>query len=164
VNRDLAFGLAALALAIGYYALAAALPDTMLADAVGPQGLPKTYAVVLGVLSLILIAQSIRPGARSPKPDARSPEPEDRRPKTEVQRLWRVAGLLLIGVLYIALVPWLGYVVALAGLLAATTYYQGGRLDRQVALVSGGGALFFWVLFVWVLGIPQPAGVWPSFL
>jgi hypothetical protein len=155
VSRDFVFGLIALALAIGYYALAAALPETMLADAVGPQGLPQAYGVALGVLSLILIAQSI---PRRAAPGARSPEPEARVPVA------RIAGLLLIGVLYIALVPWLGYVVTLAGLIAATTYYQGGGLNRRVALVSGGGALFLWILFVWVLGIPQPAGVWPSFL
>ena len=155
MSRDLTFGLIALALAIGYYAMAAALPETMLADAVGPEGLPQAYGVALGALSLILIAQSLprraTPGARGPEPDAPVP-------------VARIAGLLLIGVLYIALVPWLGYLVTLAGLLAATTYYQGGGFNRHVALVSGGGALFLWILFVWVLGIPQPSGVWPSFL
>jgi hypothetical protein len=31
-----------------------------------------------------------------------------------------------------------------------------------VALVSVSGAVFFWLLFVLLLGIPQPAGFWPS--
>ncbi len=38
--------------------MAAAIPESALSDAVGPQGLPKTYAVVLGALSLILIVRS----------------------------------------------------------------------------------------------------------
>ena len=48
------------------------------------------------------------------------------------------------------------------GLIAATTYYQGGGLNGRVALVALSGALFFWVLFVAVLGIPHPPGIWPA--
>ena len=70
--------------------------------------------------------------------------------------------MLLIGILYLAAVPWLGYILALTGLIAATTYYQGGGLNARVALVALSGALFFWVLFVAVLGIPHPPGIWPS--
>ena len=159
MNRDFVFGCAMLAVAAGYYAVSAAIPETTLSDAVGPAGLPKAYAVVLAALSIILIIgsqvqkdpayenrESLIPGPRSPIPDPRP--------------LRRVAGLLLIGVLYVALVPWLGYIVSLAALIAATTYYQGGRLNRQVALVAVCGALFFWVLFVVVLRIPQPSGIW----
>ncbi len=49
-----------LALAIGYYLLAAQIPESQLADAVGPQGLPRIYAYVLGGLSLVLIARALR--------------------------------------------------------------------------------------------------------
>jgi hypothetical protein len=31
-----------------------------------------------------------------------------------------------------------------------------------VAVVALSGAVFFWVLFVVVLGIPHPPGIWPS--
>jgi putative tricarboxylic transport membrane protein len=150
VTGDRVLGLVMLAFAAGYYAMAAAIPESQLADAVGPQGLPKVYAVVLAALSLILIVGSRRGAARE---SAGSGIP-----------IGRVAGMLAIGGLYVALVPWLGYVVSLAALIAGTTYYQGGELNRRVALVACSGALFFWILFVWVLRIPQPAGVWPSFL
>jgi hypothetical protein len=70
--------------------------------------------------------------------------------------------MLVIGILYLAVVPWLGYVLSLAGLIAATTYYQGGGVNARVALVSLSGAIVFWVLFVAVLGIPHPPGIWPS--
>jgi hypothetical protein len=66
MNRDLVFGSAAFALAVGYYLMATTIPESLLADAVGPQGLPKTYAVLLGGLSLILIIRSIVPGIRLP--------------------------------------------------------------------------------------------------
>ena len=146
MNRDLVFGAACLAVAAGYYLMASAIPESALSDSVGAQGLPKTYAVVLGALSLVLIARSARQQSSVKAPAS----------------LARVAGMLLIGILYLAVVPWLGYILSLAGLIAATTYYQGGGLSPRVALVSLSGAVFFWVLFVAVLGIPHPPGIWPS--
>ena len=158
--RDLVFGGACLALAAGYYLMAAAIPESALADTVGPQGLPKTYAIVLGTLALILIARSsawkrshrnaTSPPSPLPPSPLRSPSP------------FRIAGMLVIGILYLVFVPWLGYILSLACLIAATTYYQGGGVNARVALVSLTGALFFWVLFVAVLGIPHPPGIWPS--
>ena len=75
---------------------------------------------------------------------------------------WRVVGMLGIGVGYIVVVPWLGYVPSLAGLIVATTYCQGGAANRRGAVVAVSGAVFFWLLFVVLLRIPQPQGFWPS--
>ena len=146
MNRDLVFGAACLAVAAGYYLMASAIPESALSDSVGAQGLPKTYAVVLGALSLVLIARSARQQSSVKAPAS----------------LARVAGMLLIGILYLAVVPWLGYILSLAGLIAATTYYQGGGLNTRVAVVAVSAAVFFWVLFVAVLSIPHPPGIWPS--
>ena len=147
MNRDTVFGAICLALAAGYYVMAAAIPESALSDTVGPQGLPRTYAVVLAALSLVLIVRSRK--TRLSVSDRRVP-------------IMRVAGMLVIGIVYLAVVPWTGYILALAGLIAATTYYQGGGLNGRVALVALSGAIFFWVLFVAVLGIPHPPGIWPS--
>ena len=76
--------------------------------------------------------------------------------------LARVAGMLLIGVVYIIAAPWVGYIPSIAALILVTVYYQGGAINPRVALVSVSGAAFFWLLFVFVLGIPQPAGFWSS--
>jgi hypothetical protein len=90
----------------------------------------------------------------TPDPGSRIPDPGS--------PIARAAGVIAIGVLYIVLVPWLGYVLSLAMLIAATTYYQGGGLSGRVGLVAASGALFFWVLFVFFLGIPHPPGFWPT--
>ena len=186
MTADRVLGLAALALAAGYYAMAAAIPVSTLADAVGPAGLPKIYGVALGVLGVALLVQSglgtrdsglgersSGLGARdsglenseSPNPESRIPNPDTASPNPDRNAVAkRIAGLLAIGVLYIALVPSLGYLLSIALLIAATTYYQGGGLNGRVALVALGGAVLFWLLFVRVLSIPQPPGVWPSFL
>ena len=69
-----------------------------------------------------------------------------------------------IGIIYIVAAPWLGYLVSIAALILATTYYQGGTINRYVAVVAISGAVFFWLLFVVLMRIPQPPGWWPSLL
>jgi hypothetical protein len=150
VNRDLAFGIAGVVVAVVYVALAVAIPESALADAVGPRGLPIAYAVVLLLLSLILIGRSLR----SPTPDPQSPLPGPR------FHLARVGGMLALGVAYVVLVPWLGYAPTLAGLILAITWYQSGVVTRTTAVVAVAGAIVFWLVFVALLGIPQPPGIW----
>jgi putative tricarboxylic transport membrane protein len=157
MEKDVLFGTATLALSVAYYWMATAIPSSQLADAIGPQGLPKAYAILLAVFSLIVIGRSLA-RQRDGRTKSAATKPTERSP------LWRVAGMLGIGIAYILVVPWLGYVLSIAGLLLATTYYQGGRVNRQVALVAVSGAVFFWFLFVVLMGIPQPPGWWPSLL
>ena len=164
MNADVVFGSAALALAVGYYLVAATIPSSLLADAIGPQGLPKTYAIILAGLSLILIVRSVRLPPSPGFGETGKPDLDVSRKPTVSRPLWRVAGLLAIGVAYVFVVPWLGYMASLAALIMATTYYQGGALNRQVVVIALGGAVVFWLLFVVLLGIPQPAGFWPSLL
>jgi hypothetical protein len=165
VNRDLAFGVAGVLVAAGYYWLAASIPDSALSDAVGPQGLPIAYAAVLLLLSLILIVRVLRTvrldALAQGKPN---PEPgtSDRGPRIpdHAFRLRRVAGMLAIGVAYVVVVPWLGYVATLAGLILVTTWYQSEFVTRTTVLVAIAGAIVFWLVFVALLGIPQPPGIW----
>lgn len=154
MNRDLALGSATLAIAIGYYLLAAQIPESLLADAVGPQGLPRVYAYILGALSLALIGSALRESKKQSSPESRIPNPRS--------KILRPLGIVAIGLIYIVVVPWLGYIVTLAALIAATTYYQGGGFNRNVLIVAVCGALLFWGLFVALLGIQHPAGIWES--
>jgi hypothetical protein len=146
--RDLALGLATLLLSIVYYAMTAGIPGSQLSDSIGPQGLPRAYAFALAALSLVLIVRSLRSNARLDVDPA----------------IWRVAGMLSIGVVYVLAVERLGYFLSIAGLIAATTYYQGGTLGRQVAIVAVVGAAVCWLLFVRLMGVPQPPGWWPALL
>jgi hypothetical protein len=158
MSKDLVCGSVTLALAIVYYVLADAIPRSLLSDGVGPGGLPKAYAIGLAVLSAILIVRALR--ERRLAAAAAPADPEVKAAQRLAVR--RAAGLLAIGALYVAALPYLGYVLSLALLLGATTYYQGGALTRRVGIVAVCGAVFFWLLFVWLLHIPQPAGFWPE--
>ena len=146
MNRDVIFGCAGLLLAASYYQLASAVPQSLLADAVGPQGLPKAYAIVLAILSLVLIVGSVR------RPQVAGGEDRAHRGHG------RAAGMLAIGVVYVSIVSWLGYVASIAALILATAWYQGGAMTRWVAVVSVCGAVFFWLLFVVLLRVPHPVG------
>ena len=156
-NRDLLFGIATLVVAAVYYGLAVTIPQSDLADPVGPQGLPRVYALLLAALSLILIARSLRRSASNPD----SPNPESRIPNPG-SGIPRVIGMLLIGVAYIIVLPWFGYLLSVAALITATIYFQGGSINGRSILVALSGAAIFWLLFIWLLRIQYPAGLWPS--
>ena len=91
-HRDLAFGSAALALSVGLLLDGdAAVPVSQLADAIGPQGLPKIRVLLAG-LSLISDRRDRCPRSGSAKrhaPDSPDPEPLIR------DRVVRAAGMLL---------------------------------------------------------------------
>jgi putative tricarboxylic transport membrane protein len=154
-NRDLLFGIATLVVAVVYYGLAVTIPQSDLADPVGPQGLPRVYALLLATFSLILIARSLRRApSESSNTESRIPNPGAGIP--------RVIGMLLIGIAYIIVLPWLGYLVSVAALITATIYFQGGVINRRSIVVAFSGAVCLWLLFIWLLGIQYPAGLWPS--
>lgn len=151
--KDRLFAGASLATAVGYYALASGIQASDLADATGPAGLPLTYAVLLGSLALVLLAQSAFPPRRPPSVAA---------PAAHVTNWsWRPLATLGAGVGYVVLVPTLGYVPAITALITAATLTNGGRLTPRTVAVALGGALMLWALFVWFLGIEQPQGLWP---
>ena len=160
MNRDLVFGTATLAVAAVYYSLTSAIPQSQLADPIGPQGLPTTYAIVLAVLSIVLIARSLRTANREPE----NHEPSNHEPAHRRRGMVRVSGMLLIGVAYIFVLPYLGYLLSVATLIAATTYFQGGKVNGRTLVVALSGAALFWVLFIWLLRIQYPAGLWPSLI
>jgi putative tricarboxylic transport membrane protein len=153
-TRDLLFGISTLVVAVVYYGLALTIPHSDLADPIGPEGLPKMYALVLAALSLILIARSMRHPEEPLNPESRIPNPGSR-PQ-------RVIGMLLIGIAYIVVLPWLGYLLSVAALIGATIYFQGGSINARSVLVAISGAVCFWLLFIWLLRIQYPAGLWPS--
>ena len=151
LNADLVFGVVSLAIAATYYALARAIPSSFLDDVVGSRGLPMVYGVVLAGLALTLIARGFlarRSGSQAARGTA-----------TNAKTL----GILALGVGYGALLPWIGYAGSIALLLAATAAHQGAGLSGRVVIVAVCGAAFLWGLFVWLLGIPQPSGIWSSF-
>jgi hypothetical protein len=158
-RHELLLGIVTLAIAAAYYLMTLRIPQSDIADVIGAQGLPKTYAALLAGLSIILIVRALVARRTAPRPPTGAVTPG-----MERNVAWRMFGMLMNGVIYILVVPWLGYLLSIAALIAATVYYQGGGFNRRVAAVAFGGAVFLWLLFVRLLHIAHPAGIWPSLL
>ncbi len=170
MNRDVACGTVTLIIAIAYYLAATAIPASLLADAVGPGGLPKAYAWALGILSLLLIGRAFvtqpapreEASVRRALPSERTiPEPVRPHPAMSFRQ---AAVMLAIGAAYILALPWIGYALGVGLLILTTVFYQSGKREPSAVLVAAAGAVLFWAVFVLVLDIPEPVGFWPALL
>ena len=154
MNRDFTAGLIGLTFAIAYYAMSTHIQASQLSDEVGPAGLPKIYGLLLGGFSALLMVRALvlRPAmAGTSRPAAE-----------EWFALRRALGVLVIGVAYVARVPWLGYPLAIALVIGAGSLYGGGQISLRLAIIAALGALGLWFVFVFLLHIGQPAGIWPD--
>jgi putative tricarboxylic transport membrane protein len=148
--RDIVCGAFGIALAGLYYLGAQALPVSLLSDAVGAAGVPKALAVALVSLSALLIIRAIVLRALTHS-DAEKPSA-----RTHLRAL----GVVALGGVYAAAAPIIGYPVSIALLIGLTALYFGLRPDLRLVLVAALGAAVFWALFVKMLGVSMPAGIW----
>ena len=155
-------GILTLLLGVLYLVEARQIPVSALSDAVGASGFPVLIASGLIILSIFLIAQSVLRLASGRGGPVAGKDPgvwSDPRTTT-----LKAAGLAAIGTVFLLIMPWIGYPVSLAFLLGAVALYQGKRLGLPVTAVAVGGAVAFWLLFVFILGIPLPAGIFETLL
>jgi cell division protein FtsW (lipid II flippase) len=160
--RDFVAGCGLLVFSVVYYLAAAAIPSSQLSDTVGPGGMPKSYGIALGVLSVLLIGQSLLAQRRAVTTRATAASAEETR--QDRYRALRALGMLAIGVAYLILLPLIGYAVSLALLIFAAAWYQEGARRKWLIPTAIIGAGLFWLIFVQLLQIDQPAGFWPSLL
>jgi hypothetical protein len=70
--------------------------------------------------------------------------------------------MLLIGIVFLAILNYLGYWLSLALLFTVTAYYNGRSISKGLILFAGVLSIAYYLLFVQFLGIPLPSGVWSS--
>ena len=162
MSRDFFAGCGLLVFSVIYYLTAAAIPESQLSDSVGPSGMPKAYGLALGVLAILLIAQALLARRQAVASAASAAARENA--QGELHSALRGAGMLAIGVTYLILLPFLGYILSVALLIGATAWYQERARPRWVVPTALIGAGVLWAIFVEVLQIAQPAGFWPSLL
>src|SRR5690348_7155122 len=139
--REVWPALVGLALAAVYFMAADALPHSLLSDEVGADGLPKALAVGLGLLCAFQLVRVLR--ARNAGAD---------RP-TDWHAHRRAAGLLLIGAVYVAVVGWFGYPLAIAALIAVAAWYAGAVPSLRLAAIAAVGAVALWGMFAKLLAV-----------
>lgn len=158
--KDFAGGVAVLVIAGLYYWAIGDIAESSLSDEVGASGLPRILAFVLAGFGLILTARAIMAGAFSPAPEpaARAPAaPTD--DDDETSTLPRALGFLAFGAAYVVLVPIIGYLPAIALLIGAVALYEGAPRNWKTLVIALGGALLYWGIFVKILGVHQPSGL-----
>lgn len=149
LSRDTGLGVLAIIVAGAYYAEATTIQQSLLADAVGADGVPRMLAVGMGLTGLVLAGRDVlRPATAS----------EDDVP---VSAHLRAAGLLAILVVYLLALPVAGYPLSVAALIAAVAVYAGARVGPTLAVTAVAGAAAFWSMFKWLLGIQLPVGMLP---
>lgn len=164
MTRDAGIGVVFLAFAILFWFAADGIRVSPLDDPVTAAGLPKLLAYVLGGLAVLLIARSFFMQRLAAPRREQPAEPAEVESREVWKRHLRAAGMLGLGVGYLLVVPYLGYVLSVMGLLLAVSLYIGARLGIKTLAVAGLGGVFFYLLFVQFLNIPLPPGAWPSLL
>ncbi len=163
--RNLIGGLATVAIGLAYLVLALGIRTSALADSVGPAGFPKVLAYALIGLGVVLCAQSLfairarRGAAFAAGAPAAADLDAERESHDSLRGVLRAAGMLGLGIAYLLIIRSVGYVVSVALLMVASALYLGIPLSWRVFAIGAAGALVYWLLFVWVLGIPQPPGL-----
>ncbi|MEZ2128047.1 MULTISPECIES: tripartite tricarboxylate transporter TctB family protein [unclassified Sinorhizobium] len=154
MNRDLLSGVVLLAVAGTYYTWSTQIADSTLSDEIGAGGLPKVLSVILAILALSLIARTLLATRLRRATAAKVADGEE----DENAPLPRAVGLLLFGAAYVFLLPFVGYIVATALLIGALALYEGAPRSWVVLAAAVGGGLFYWAIFVKLLGVNQPMG------
>ncbi|RUM96988.1 hypothetical protein EET67_15745 [Pseudaminobacter arsenicus] len=166
MTRELVGGVLAILLGAGYLAMALQIQPSSLDDAIGPAGLPRVLGTAMVLLGIVLSVQALlaerrrrRSLAAGKAADTAAEDDE----AGEIERgglggIARAGGLLAIGIGYLLIVRTAGYVPAVAALIIAAALYGGAALTWRVFAIGIAGAVFYYLLFVLVLGIPLPAG------
>ena len=148
MSRDFVAGCILLIFSVGYYLTAAAIPESRLSDTVGPAGLPKAYGIALGLLSALLIVQSLFAQRRRA---AVAPAVARAAVEKDIHAAKRALVMLAIGIAYLVLLPLIGYAISLALLIIAAAWYQEGARRPWLIPTAIIGSGLFWLIFVQVL-------------
>ena len=154
---ELFFGLVALGVSAGYLYEASQISQSLLEDAVGARGLPVAVGRVMAVLALIQCGRGIV-SRTSAENDAPSPAKDD--PGAGARPRWLSLSLLAILCIYVAILPYGGYIASTALLIAAVARVAGTAFNRSFIIIAIVGSAVLWLLFDPLLGIALPAGSW----
>jgi putative tricarboxylic transport membrane protein len=158
--HNLIGGVATIAIGGAYLAMAFTIRASALSDSVGPAGFPKLLAWIAIGLGAILCGQAFlalraRP-AGVPAPAAPHAPTEGR---GSLDGLLRAGGMLAIGIGYLLIVRYLGYIASIALLIVASALYLGTPFSWRVIAIGIAGAVVYYIVFDLILGIPQPTGL-----
>ncbi len=164
LSKDFWVGLVMLAGSAIYWMGAGSIPISPLDGEVNAAAMPRFLAAVLALLSVLLMIRALLiPPKASPADSASTPaEPSQSEPpapgKSRMHEHMRAAGLIVIGALYLVVLPYLGYLLSVALLVGAVSVYMGERPSLKLVFIAIGLAVVYQLFFVQLLHIQLPAG------
>lgn len=160
LRKDLIGAGIALVLAGAYWLGALRIPhSSLIGKGVGADALPRRLAIALAALAVLLVVQTLWQHRRAEAP----PAPADPAASAQARRRHlRAFGMLMIGVVFLLIVEYVGYVPAIFLMICATAIYNGRPMSWRIVGLSALLTSVFYVLFDMILKIPMPTGVWPQ--
>ncbi|WP_119303919.1 tripartite tricarboxylate transporter TctB family protein [Dongia deserti] len=160
-RRDLIGAGICLALAGAYWIGAIHIhKSSLIGKGVGADALPRGLAVALAALSAILILQTVLQRWKRPLPED-APATREQLAEARHKHL-RAAGMFLIGLAFLLVVGYVGYIPAVFAMICVTAVYSGRPMSWRIAGIAALLTAALYVLFDMVLKIPMPDGIWPQ--
>ena len=148
-------------LSISYLLYARGIEDSLLADSVGANGVPMGVGGLLLLASLALFGKSwVEPVEKQTLPKEEEGTPLHA-PAGSAHPHRMALGLLALLAVYVALLPFLGYVVSIGLLVGSVAWLAGARQRVSVLMCMLTAGPVLWLLFDWALEIRLPVGLWP---
>jgi putative tricarboxylic transport membrane protein len=150
-HRDVLTGVLAVVFGWFYRQQAHSIENSLLSDEVGAGGVPGAIGAFFCLVGLALIVKGLWYVAKTPAVES---TPTD----------WRKHGmalsLLMVLAFYVLVLPVIGYMLAVALMMAMVAWLAGSKQHRTVILMAVIGGPSLWVLFDQVLRVRMPAGFW----
>jgi putative tricarboxylic transport membrane protein len=163
MDRDLLCGVIAFAIALAYLAAAAAIPDSAIGDSVGAAGVPHMLGYGLAVVSALYVGQRLL--VMRTASSAGTGEEESRGVfDNPLSAFAWAGGAVVICAVFIFLFETIGYLLSVGLLVFAMSVYQGVKPGLRLAVISAGGAVALWLIFVLLLQVHMPAGIWADLI
>ena len=151
-RTDRYIGVGLIAFGIFMYHVSTTWPLNFSADPAGPAAIPKILCAGLVILGAILVVGSLGVKTKSTTPFVTRDE------------LIITGVLTAVCILYLVILPYIGYLLATPLLLASILVCVGSRKPKTVILVSIIATLVLFVLFYSILQVNLPLGFMRKFV
>lgn len=168
--RDVWIGLLFIIVTVFYWRSANTIPISPLDGVVNAAAMPKALSVAMFAFCTILIVRALAiewlfvRAARAAGAKADPQRAEAGEKDGTLRDHLRAGGMLALGVGYLLILPFLGYVVSMILFVTAVSLFIGSKSIPYTLGVGTATAAVFYLLFVQLLDIPLPAGIWPSLI
>jgi hypothetical protein len=112
------------------------------------------------VLAVILILQNVLQRLKGPLPEDAPATPQELAEARH--KHLRAAGMFLIGLAFLFIVGYVGYIPAIFAMICVVAVYNGRPMSWRIAGIAAVVTAILYILFDLILKIPMPSGVWPE--